>query len=162
MTPAAHEIYLKGMIKNCSTKRNLGFTLVELLVVISIISILAGALFMVINPVEVQRKAKEAVLKVKTSQLCLALNACGSAKDDARLCDAWNSVTGSRDWAELGTSDPTGDPPTSTYTLLPAPAAADSTLTVTGTYGTCIYECNFNFSDGSSLKLGVKAGATCL
>ena len=123
--------------------------------VISVISILAGALFVIINPVQQQRKAKEAVLKAKTSQLCLALNGCGVIKDNAVLCNTY---------AELGATDPTGDPLTATYILVsnPNPTVATSNVTITGTYGVCIYECNFNFSDGSSLKFGPKAGAVCL
>jgi hypothetical protein len=109
---------------------------------------------MIINPTQMQKKGREAVLKAKMSQLCLALNICGAAKDDARLCDTL---------AEAGTSDPSGDPATATYTWLPSPAPlATSTITLTGTYGTCIYECNYNFNDGTSLKLGKRFGATCL
>jgi len=41
-------------------KRQKGFTLVELLVVIAIIAILAGALFIMINPVEMLKKSRDA------------------------------------------------------------------------------------------------------
>jgi len=158
LTLATHEIYLKRMIKNCSTKRNFGFTLIELLVVISIISILAGAVLLVINPTLMQRKAKETVLKAKTSQLCLALNACGAARDNASLCDTE---------IELGVPSLATllDPPTATYTLVPSPATSpNDTIAITGNYitggTTCIYDCNFNFSDGSIKTL--TKGANCL
>jgi prepilin-type N-terminal cleavage/methylation domain-containing protein len=135
------------MTTNCSTRRNAGFTLVELLVVISIIGILAGALFMIINPVEMQRKGKEAVLNAKTSQLCLALDSCAAAKDIISSCDSIS---------KLGAADPAGDPPTSTYTV----SSDGTTVTVTGTLSSCSYTCNANFSTGDIGKF--TKGANCL
>lgn len=46
-----------------------GFTLIELLVVIAIIGILAGILFIAINPAEQTRKADDASVKTALSQL---------------------------------------------------------------------------------------------
>ena len=144
------------MNKLCSLKRNSGFTLVELLVVISIISILAGTVFIVINPATQQRKAKEAVLKAKTSQLCLALNACGATKDSALLCDTE---------AEIGVPTLTTllDPPGASYTITPANNANDA-ITINGYYPTgsitCQYYCDFQFLDGKSTPL--TKGAACL
>jgi type IV pilus assembly protein PilE len=53
-------------IKNTVQK---GFTLIELLVVIAIIGILAGILFIAINPVEQTNKADDAAVKVALSQI---------------------------------------------------------------------------------------------
>jgi len=129
------------------TRKNSGFTLVELLVVISIISILAGALFMVINPTQLQRKSREAVLKAKTSQLCTALNNCGAVKTASADCD---------DFTKLGVTDPTGDPLNSSYSITTV-----DPITITGTLGAgaCSFTCSFNFSDGSVGKL---TGSGCL
>jgi prepilin-type N-terminal cleavage/methylation domain-containing protein len=161
------------MTENCSTIRKYrstqGFTLVELLVVISIISILAGALFMVINPAKMQTKAKEAVLRAKTAQICSGLYACSAAKDDATLCDAWISGVG-RDWTELGiTLNPDGDPPTSIYVTTatnPNVTGPTSTVHVTGSLTTggvlCSYTCSFDFSNGNVEKLVESVGSSCL
>ncbi len=141
------------MKSNCSND-NTGFTLVELLVVISVVSILAGALFVVLNPVTMQRKAKEAVVASKTSQMCLALNSCGAVKTDARNCDTW---------LELGLVNTSGDPPGSTYLVGPGGGpvgSADATVPMTGAYGTCSYTCFFAFSNGDIGAL--TKGAGCL
>jgi len=127
------------------TRKNSGFTLVELLVVISIISILAGALFMVINPAQLQKKSREAVLKAKTSQLCTALNNCGAVKTASTDCDSY---------AEMGVADPTGDPLNSSYSI-----TTTDPITITGILDTCSFTCSFTFSDGSVGKL---TGYGCL
>jgi len=114
---------------------------------------------MVINPAQMQRKAKEAVLNAKTSQICLALNACGAAKDAATSCDTY---------ADLGVTDPSGDPLTSTYVLTsnPSPTTTTSTVTITGSLttgsATCFYNCSFNFNDGTLGKFQKGTGADCL
>ena len=93
--------YSLNIMPSDCTRKNSGFTLVELLVVISLVSILASALFVVINPAQLQRKSREAVLKAKTSQLCTALNNCGAVKTASTDCD---------DFTKLGVTNPTGDP----------------------------------------------------
>lgn len=110
---------------------------------------------MVINPATQQKKAREAVLKSKTSQLCLALNACGAAEDDATKCDTFSKI---------GATDPTGDPVGAAYiiTSSPNPTTAISNITITGTFGACIYECNYNFNDGAIGNFKKRATATCL
>lgn len=126
--------------------------------VIAIISILAGALFMVINPAQLQRKSREAVLKAKTSQICVALNACGAVKSSALDCYGVSTV----DFTKLNITNPSGDPVGATYTLScsDATCASDSTLTVNGQLGTCIFSCFFDFSDGDVGNLTMVG--TCL
>lgn len=109
---------------------------------------------MMINPATQQRKAKEVVLKAKTGQLCLALNACGAAKDSALLCDSY---------ADLGVTDPTGEPVNATYSVSSATSSTD-TVTISGAFPTgatsCTYMCSFNFDTGDIVKL--TQGGSCL
>ncbi|MBU0650019.1 type II secretion system GspH family protein [Patescibacteria group bacterium] len=134
------------MKPNCSSK-NSGFTLVELLVVMAVIVILASALFMVINPVQVQRKSKEAVLKARVSQLCSALSACGATKSDARQCDTY---------LELGAANPTGEPLNAVY-VFPVVVDPAATVTISGSYPSgatnCTYSCTLNFGTGVAVPL---------
>jgi len=151
--------YSLNMMRFNITKSTSGFTLIELLVVIAMISILAGALFMIINPAQLQRKAKEAVLKAKTSQLCSAMNNCFSLRNDATMC----YISG-----QLGIYVPKGDPPGASYTRTaePWPVVAASTITITGMLptgaDTCSYTCSFDFGDGSLEKFREAAGSNCL
>lgn len=151
--------YSLNIMPSDLTRKNSGFTLVELLVVISIISILAGALFMVINPAQLQKKSREAVLKARTSQICVALNTCAAVKSSATDCYVEGDV---RDFSKLNTTNPSGDPVDSTYELTCSddPCASDSTLTVNGRLYTCSYSCSFDFSDGD--VIGLTKGGTCL
>jgi len=150
--------YSLNMMRFNITKSTSGFTLIELLVVIAMISILAGALFMVINPAQLQRKSREAVLKARTSQVCTALGACGAVKTGATDCYA----TSTTDFSKLNIPNPSGDPVGSSYQLTcsASPCLSGSMLVVNGTLGTCGYTCYFNFSDGSVGNLATTG--TCL
>lgn len=65
------------MVKNCSSKRNFGFskgfTLVELLVVIAVISVLATIMVSVINPIPIQQKARDSQRVSDLSKVKVAL-----------------------------------------------------------------------------------------
>jgi prepilin-type N-terminal cleavage/methylation domain-containing protein len=147
------------MPRRCLSKRNAGFTLVELLVVIAIITVLAGTTLLVINPTQMQRKAREAVLKAKTGQLCLALNACGSVHDDATLCD--ESTSPANPFANVGATVPT-EPLTALYDITNT-GVATGTVRVSGSLTTgsttCVYDCTFNFGTGAIQDL---TGVGCL
>ncbi|MDO8570337.1 MAG: prepilin-type N-terminal cleavage/methylation domain-containing protein [Candidatus Daviesbacteria bacterium] len=51
-----------------------GFTLIELLIVIAIIAIISAIAIVVFNPVEIQRKARDAVRLIDLSTLSQAIN----------------------------------------------------------------------------------------
>lgn len=78
-----------------SAKNHLGFTLVELLIVIGIVGVLSSALMMVLNPTEKINQSKDGVRKSDIRQIQAALEmyrsdkgsypgsaACGSQIDD--------------------------------------------------------------------------------
>lgn len=135
------------MKTNCSNK-NSGFTLVELLVVIAIIGILASALYLTLNPAQLQRKAKEASLKATMTKVCTALFACAAAKKDATSCDSYE---------EIGISTAPTEPLGAVYNLQVNPFNA----TIVGFFGhytssasiTCQYDCGFDFATGPITSL---------
>ena len=126
------------------TSAQCGFTLVELLVVISILMILASITVSLFNPALQKRKANEAVLKSNTAKLCLALNSCGSLKDTAADCD---------------TADEIGAQPLAAGQTI---TVAGAVVTITGNTvpaSTCVYTCSLDFSTGVITNL---AGVGCL
>jgi prepilin-type N-terminal cleavage/methylation domain-containing protein len=124
-----------------------GFTLIELLIVIVIIGILAGVIIAVINPAQMQLKARQAVLRANTEKGCLALNACGATTSVAADC---NSI------AKVGIVDPGGTPTGATYAL-----TAVDPIAFTGTLGTCNYTCSYNFANVTTAS-GPTPAAACL
>lgn len=123
--------------------------------VIAIISILAGTTFMIINPAQMQRKAREAVLKANTAKLCAALYACASVKDGETDC---------RDFTNLGVSEPTEPPSPADYIIQPYSYGTGSAHTYTiNIYGTsdlanfdttaCNYHCSFESVNGTISNL---------
>ena len=85
-----------------------GFTLVELLVVIAIIGVLAGALFLVINPAKLLAKTRDAK---RISELTSVNKAIASALADGKITLAPNAVntvdtatgvTGANGWVRFG------------------------------------------------------------
>jgi prepilin-type N-terminal cleavage/methylation domain-containing protein len=142
------------------TNNKQGFTLVELLVVIAIITILAGAVFMIINPVQLNRKASETHMKGKTSQLCEALFACGSRYDSALNCGGGTTVD---PFEQIGVVEPR-EPQGAAYSITPSNGLPSAEVTIFGTLttgsNTCIYDCSLNFETGNIRNL--TKGANCI
>lgn len=61
-------------LKKSAQVRNLGFTLVELLVVIAIIAILAAVVVLIINPLELTRRGRDAARLTDLANLQNAIN----------------------------------------------------------------------------------------
>lgn len=80
-------------------KRNKGFTLIELLVVIGILSILAVALLIAINPAEAQRKARDVQRLKDLSSLQGAIESWINDNPGSSFDVDVNSSSGDRDCA---------------------------------------------------------------
>lgn len=86
-------------------QKNAGFTLVELLVVIAIIAILAAVVLLIINPLELTRRTRDAARLTDLANLQQAINVAvqdATSSGAAILCEGTtapcvgNSVTGTR------------------------------------------------------------------
>jgi len=131
-----------------------GFSLVELLVVISIVTILAGALFVLINPVQQRRKASEAVLRANFSKMCLALNACGASYPTYPSCDSF---------ADLGLNS-LSTPDGALYSISRSVNTIQLGASLPGSLGggTCYYNCSFNFDTGQSANMVEGGASSCI
>ena len=132
-----------------------GFTLVELLIVIVILGILVGLVMVMIDPLRQKRRAKEGVLIASMYKTCLALTACGSTTTDDTKC---------ADFDLIGVTEP-HFPTGAMYDLVHDAGA--KTVTVTGMFDKCVYECGYDSSDQtpSSLSVGFQPGgadAVCI
>lgn len=74
---------------NIKNKFNLGFTLVELLIVIALLGVLAAAVLAAINPLEQANRARDAKYKSDASQLLAAIDRYFVSKDEF----PWMTVT---------------------------------------------------------------------
>jgi len=63
------------------TKFQKGFTLVELLVVVALVAILAAIAIMVINPTQLQNRAKDGTLKATLNKIGLAASGIAATSD---------------------------------------------------------------------------------
>lgn len=112
------------------------------------VSILAGALFMVINPLRLQTKSREAVLRANTAKLCAALFSCASVKNTVADCSAG-------DFTKLGVVVPT-EPIGASYSI-----TSSDPVTITGKLGSCSFSCSFNFSNGDVVNIPNTAPEGC-
>lgn len=78
-------------------KREKGFTLVELLIVIVIIGLLAGVLVSIINPEKQQNRAKDAGVQATISKVALStegfISAYGEVPEGDEFLDSLNNAT---------------------------------------------------------------------
>lgn len=91
-------------------KRN-GFTLIELLLVIVILGILIVIALSIINPVRLQRRARESVLQAQVSKLCTALSACAAVSTSRTSCDEFTLGEIDANVTSLGTLNGTREIP---------------------------------------------------
>ncbi len=94
-----------------TTARAQGFTLVELLVVIAIIAILAAIVVLIINPVELTRRGRDATRLTDLANLQQAINvAVQEATDSAQevLCKGVGAATCVGKSTDTGSREPDG------------------------------------------------------
>lgn len=118
------------MVNSTEVKRTqrVGFTLIEVLVVITLLGILLGVVLVVINVPAQRTRAKQGVAKANISKVCSAFTACLSAS-------LTGATTDCDTWAEVGAIQPT-QPSGYTYSL------AGTGPSVTG--DTCTISCDAN------------------
>lgn len=131
-----------------------GFTLIELMVVIVILTILAGTVLTVLNPGRMSDKAKEGVIKANTDKMAQAMMACaGSTTDPYNRCD---------EETETGINRPNGNPAGSWYDLY---RYSDNYLRSYGCYvnssGQCCYLITLRLSDFYSWKETAWTATNC-
>ncbi len=142
------------MIIHTAKPTNKGFSLVELLVVIAVVITLAGAVFVLINPVQQRRKASEAVLRANFSKMCLALNACGASYPTYPSCDSF---------ADLGINSLTA-PDGASYSISRSVNTIQLGASLPDSFGggTCYYNCSFNFDTGQSANMVEGGASSCV
>jgi general secretion pathway protein G len=79
-------------MSNICNKSTYGFTLVELLVVISILGVLAGVTISIINPVEQRKKAQDGIRLSNLEKMALGIEAYGNANGSYPLETAITTV----------------------------------------------------------------------
>ncbi len=121
-----------------------GFTLVELLIVIIIISVLAGVVLIAINPAEQRARASATTLKSNTAAVCRA----------QALCMVEAAVPG--DCAAFGAgaveiADPSDSPTGSTYTFGAATPFAVTGVWLSGGVGSTQFSMACNNIDPATI-----------
>ena len=131
------------MIRLVTRERNtLGFTLIELLIVIVIIGILAGVVISIINPAQVQRKAREATMRANVDKYCTALYACASTRlDPLNDCNSF---------AEIGATEEDGIPVGADYYVWSSSPHIFARGILANVDPQCYFLCYYNTSDGVS------------
>lgn len=143
-------------------KQKRGFTLVELLTVISIIAVLTALL--TVSFVSVSQRSKDGQRKSNLRQIQSAFELYRADNDAYPTASVWSTLTCNGQFLPSGTRymsrlpcDPES-PTTSKYNYVPAPAGCNNTTTLCTSYA--LSSCLDNTSDreGSST---VVAGLTC-
>ncbi|MBX4205948.1 prepilin-type N-terminal cleavage/methylation domain-containing protein [Candidatus Microgenomates bacterium] len=103
---------MKEMNFKLHTKLQLGFTLVELLIVISLLSAIALIVIAAINPIEQANRARDARFKADSSQLLSAVERYFAAKSEFPwttydVAQGGSSVTSETELAFVTAGDPT-------------------------------------------------------
>ncbi|MEK7611711.1 MAG: prepilin-type N-terminal cleavage/methylation domain-containing protein [Patescibacteria group bacterium] len=111
------------MKKTSPINKHLGFTLIEVLVVITLLGILMGVVLVVIDVPSQRIRAKQGVAKASISKSCSAFTACLSSS-------LTGATTDCDTWAKIGAITPT-QPTGYTYTTtVTGPSVSGDTCTI--------------------------------
>ncbi len=125
--------------------RRKGFTLIEVLVVITLLGILLGVVIVVIDVPKQRLRSRQAVAKANLAKACSAFTGCISSQTDGVAlgrCDTF---------ALMGVTDPSGKSGMSTFT----PSATDVRIVQDG----CTMVCDVNGTITMTPVVGPPAGA---
>lgn len=158
-----------------------GFTLIELLLVIVILGILIVIALSVINPVKLQRRAREATMKAQLSKMCTELQVCASVGGNHDKCNSVAPGELNIDFTTLGVPasttsiprSPNNVPPHSTYFMQTQSHTVQIFASMCGynTTGcsiseyagsrsgsTCYMHCSYNFDEGIYTPIYIGSG----
>lgn len=119
---------------NVSKHHQQGFTLVELLVVISLVGILAGVTISIINPVKQRKVAEDGVKQSNLQKFALGIEAYGNANSSypsSITFDVNNVPTVPPDLVNFLSRRPNGEPTGSSYNYYYNAVSGNFAITVT-------------------------------
>jgi prepilin-type N-terminal cleavage/methylation domain-containing protein len=119
-----------------------GFTLIELVIVMSIIAIISGVIIAYLHPARQQKRARHTTMRANLDEIQMGLIGCANARLDA--CSSCNT------FAKIGVDDPSGTPgPDYTYSVNCDGTYLTATASDNDPGGACNMTYRYTLADGT-------------